>query len=62
MKFELSVKEIKTLKKWKEAIKTIYNEYGNFEYRFRPTGIGVAISVFSDLTNTAINITDVDSW
>lgn len=60
--FTLNEKQEKQLKKWREAIKTIYGEYGNFEFRFRPTGIGNAVYVWSDLANQLIDLTDENSW
>lgn len=60
--FTLNEKQEKQLKKWQNAIKTIYGEYGNYEYRFRPTGIGNAIYIWSDLANQLIDLTDENSW
>jgi len=60
--FTLSDKQEKQLKKWQDAIKTIHGEYGNFEYRFRPTGIGDAVYVWSELANVQIDLTDENSW
>ena len=60
--FTLSKKQEKKLKKWQESIKTIYGEYGNFEYRFRPNGIGDTVYVWSDLAQTQIDLTDENNW
>lgn len=60
--FALNDKQEKHLKEWMEAIFTIYGEYGNFEYRFRPTGIGDGVEVWSDLAKYSIDLTDTDSW
>jgi hypothetical protein len=60
--FTLNDKQEQHLKEWQEAIFTIYGEYGNFEYRFRPTGIGDGVKVWSDLAKYSINLTDTDSW
>ena len=62
MRFGLTEKEDAILLKWKDAIKLIYGEYGTFEYVFRPNGIGVVKRVYSDLTDTEIDLTDIDSW
>lgn len=62
MKFELDKKQKEKLKKWQDAIKEIYGEYGHFEYRFRPSGIGDGVRVYSDLAKTEIDLTDVESW
>ena len=62
IKFELNEKDDEILKEWQEAIKKVFGEYGYYEYRFRPTGIGTGISVWSDLAKKEIDLTDVDSW
>lgn len=62
IKFELNEKEEATLKEWQEAIKKVFGEYGTYEYRFSPTGIGINITVWSDLAKKEIDLTDVDSW
>lgn len=62
MEFKISAEQEKKLKKWQNAIKEIYGEYGNFEFRFRPTGIDDAITVWSDLAKTSIDLTDVSKW
>lgn len=62
MKFELDKEQLEKLNEWKEAIKKIYGEYGNYEYRFKHTGIGVSIKVYNDLADTIIDLTDIDKW
>lgn len=60
--FQLSDKELKALKKWQKAIKKKYGEYGNFSFTFTTTGIGYSVSVYSDLMDESINITDYGCW
>lgn len=62
MEFTLSDKEKSTLKKWENAIKEIYNEYGSFAFKFTPIGVNNRIIVYSHLTDTEKDITDMDSW
>ena len=62
IKFELNEKDDAILKEWQEAIKKVFGEYGSYEYRFRPNGIGVSIVVYSDLAKKELDLTDVDSW
>jgi hypothetical protein len=64
MTFELNDIQLEKLNKWKEAIKTIYGEYGSFTYCFRPTGIGNAVTVESDLLgpHQLLELTDLSSW
>jgi len=60
--FELTDKEQKRYDTWIGHIKAIYGEYGLFTWKLTPNGIGMGISVFSHLTKTEIELTDVDSW
>jgi hypothetical protein len=60
--FTLDDKQEKHLKEWMDAIKKVYGEYGNYEYRFRPCGIGDGISVWSDLAQRAIDLSDPENW
>ena len=60
--FSLNEKEEKKLKKWQNAIKEIYGEYGSYSFTFTPTGIGTGISVYSKLVDKELDITDLDSW
>ena len=62
MRFELDEDELKKLNRWKEGIKIVYGEYGDFEFRFRPNEIGVHIIVWSDLAKTSLDLTDVSKW
>lgn len=62
MKFELDEKQIKELKGWKEAIKKVFVEYGDYDYIFSPNGIGCGVKVYSHLAKTSLNLTDIQSW
>lgn len=62
MQFELSEKEKKTLKNWKDKIKDLHGEYGIYTYKFTPTGIGISIKVYSHLAKIEINLTDMNNW
>jgi hypothetical protein len=64
MNFEITETQIKKLKTWQEAIKTIYGEYGSFTFCFRPTGIGNVVVVESDLLgpHQTLDLTEVESW
>ena len=61
-KFELSDKQQKELDEWKEAIKTIYGEYGSYTYSFTPTGIGCIVEVYSELANIKKDFTHEEDW
>ena len=62
MKFELTAAQVLKLKEWQEKIKDLFGEYGNYTYSFTPTGIGDGVEVWSDLTKTKLDLTDVDTW
>lgn len=62
MKFELTDAQVVKLKEWQEKIKDLFGEYGNYTYSFTPTGIGDGVEVWSDLTKTKLDLTDVDTW
>lgn len=62
MKFELDEDQLKKLKVWQAKIKKKHGQYGVFEYRFTPTGIGDCVEVYSKLTGKTIDLTDVDKW
>jgi hypothetical protein len=62
MKFELTKDQMVKLKEWQEKIKDLFGEYGNYTYSFTPTGIGDGVEVWSDLTKTKLDLTDVDTW
>jgi hypothetical protein len=62
IEIELSNKQQKQYDKWKGHIKALYGEYGLFTWKYTPNGIGMELSVFSHLTKTELELTDVDSW
>jgi hypothetical protein len=50
------------LKEWQEKIKDLFGEYGLYTYSFTPNGIGDGVEVYSHLTKTKLDLTDVDTW
>jgi hypothetical protein len=60
--FTLDEDQVKKLEGWQEHIRAIYGEYGHYEYRFSSSGIGQMVEVYSQLTKTTIDLTDVDKW
>ena len=60
--FTLDEGQVKKLEEWQEHIKAIYGNYGQYEYRFSNNGIGQIVSVYSDLADIELDLTDVDSW
>ena len=59
---ELNDKQQAMYEEWISHIKAIYGEYGSFTWKITPTGIGSGIEVYSHLTKTTLDLTDVDSW
>lgn len=62
MKFELDEAQMVKLKEWQEKIKDLFGEYGLYTYSFTPTGIGDGVEVYSHLTKTKLDLTDINSW
>jgi hypothetical protein len=62
LSFELNDKQQKQYDVWKSHIKALHGEYGTFTWTITPTGIGLGISVFSELAKVELDLTDVDSW
>lgn len=62
IRFEINEKQEKQLKEWQDAIKKVFGDYGSYEYIFIPNGIGYNVEVYSTLSKTKIDLTDIDSW
>ena len=62
MTFTIDPVQDKKLKKWQDHIKAIYGEYGDYEYRFTSNGIGQIVSVYSELAEVGLDLTDVSTW
>lgn len=60
--FTLDEYQVKKLEEWQSHIKAIYGSYGNYEYTFSSSGIGQIVVVYSELADTKLDLTDVDSW
>jgi hypothetical protein len=60
--FTLDEGQVNKLEEWQEHIKAVFGRYGDYEYRFSSNGIGQIVSVYSDLADIELNLTDVDSW
>jgi hypothetical protein len=59
---ELSDKEQQKFDEWKTHIKAIYGEYGLFTWKITPNGVGSEIVVYSHLTKTELDLSDVENW
>lgn len=60
--FILDEDQVKKLEEWQSHIKAIYGEYGNYDFIFRPTGIGDGVEVYSHLADVSLDLTDVSKW
>jgi hypothetical protein len=60
--FILDEGQVNKLEEWQSHIKAIYGSYGQYEYRFSSNGIGTIVTVYSELADIEIDLTDVDSW
>jgi len=60
--FALDEQQSKKLSIWKEAINTIYGEYGLYTYSFRPITDGTVVTVTSDLVpDRILDLTNIDN-
>ncbi len=62
MKFELDDSQLARLKKWQDAIKKKYGEYGLYDFIFTPNGIGVAVIIYSKTAKKSLDLSDVEKW
>ena len=60
--FTLDEDQVKKLEEWQSHIKAIYGQYGDYEYRFSSNGIGQIVTVYSELADIELELTDVDKW
>lgn len=62
MTFSLNEKQTTQLKEWQEKIKDLFGEYGHYDYIFTPFGMGTGVIVRSHLTNTELDLSNVEDW
>jgi len=62
MKFELTEKQVEILNNWKEKIKTKHGKYGQYTFKFSPTGISSAVFVYSHLDKSEIDLSLYEEW
>jgi hypothetical protein len=61
MIFEMSNTQKEKLTEWQDAIGKVYGKKGNFEYTFKPNGFGYSITVYSDLANFELDLTEIET-
>lgn len=62
MKFEMSETQKQKLHEWQEAIGKVYGKKGDYEYTFRPNGIGYTITVYSELADFELDLSEIENW
>ena len=62
MTFTLDEDQVKKLEEWQGHIKAVFGNYGDYEYRFSSNGIGQIVTVYSELANVELDLTDIDKW
>lgn len=60
--FELDDDQMKRLEEWKKSIQKKYNKYGVYSYTFTPTGLGTIVEVYSEVSKTKLDLSDIDKW
>jgi hypothetical protein len=59
---ELNDKQQEMYDKWMSHIKGLYGKYGKITWSVSDCGIGQTISVYSELAQVDLDLTDSDSW
>lgn len=60
--FTLSKSQQEKLSEWENKIKDLHGEFGTFQFKFTPTGIGTAVEVYSKLAGVTIDLTEYETW
>jgi hypothetical protein len=59
---ELSESQQNKLDEWKGHIKAVFGEYGDYEFIFKPNGVGMSVSVYSCLADRELDLTEIENW
>jgi len=62
MIFEMSLTQKQKLEEWQEAIQKVYGKRGNYEFTFKPNGIGYSVVVYSELANFEFDLTEPENF
>lgn len=62
MKFEMSETQKVKLEEWQEAITKVYGMPGDFQYIFKPLGMGHSLVVYSELANFQLDLTEPENF
>jgi len=58
MIFEMSEQQKRKLSEWQDSIEKVYGQKGSFEYTFIPNGNDYTITVYSDLSDFELDLTE----
>lgn len=50
------------LQEWQDAITKVYGIPGDFQYIFKPLGIGHSLVVYSELANFELDLTEPENF
>lgn len=62
MTFTLTETQEAKLLEWREAIKKVFGKYGDYDFIFNPGSIGTVVKVYSHISKTTIDLTEVENW
>ena len=62
MIFEMSPAQKMKLEEWQNAIQKVYGKKGNYEFTFKPNGIGYSVIVYSKLANFELDLTEPENF
>lgn len=62
MIFEMSLTQKQKLEYWQDAVEKVYGQKGNYEFTFKPNGIDYTITVYSELANFELDLTETENF
>lgn len=62
MIFEMSLTQKQKLEDWQGAVEKVYGQKGNYEFTFKPNGIDYTITVYSELANFELDLTEPENF
>lgn len=62
MIFEMSLTQKQKLEDWQDAVEKVYGQKGNYEFTFKPNGIDYTITVYSELANFELDLTEPENF
>lgn len=62
MIFEMSLTQKQKLEDWQGAVEKVYGQKGNYEFTFKPNGMDYTITVYSELANFELDLTEPENF